>query len=1431
MATEAITKLQPNRTVSLKGFDRRGAAAAIHSASATGFTVSGVFRDFADVAVVDLFDADNVYEHYTMRHLPDFELADLSLQFDLRYQGLQPIESPKHPWVAWNSMQCVPVSRLDQTDLTGVSVNLFDQAMLQSGQLGVAHADVLLQQDPESTESGTVTVNYLNIPFRYQYEAAAQWDPYVNAMLAALKLKIEAQYASYTAIINAVIGMKNVAIALDAEQQGQIAGLIAQRDPLVSLDAQQQAQLATLWAERFPLLDEETSLLQQIADAQAAGQPTGDLEAQLASVRDAIYTNGTAINTLQAENTATVNQIYVINAQITDLQNKNYTVVNYAGPATTPLITDVLQPFQWRLWGNKTALGTAITVGPLLAALQTIAETQPDVVNSTSVLDGFLAYSALLTDIFGTSLDAYAETITAEMAAITAGIEDIDTGIEELGAEVTSATMAASRIRDQINQYQWQEEQPAVAIMAETVGPLLTLKAARWGTVEVAANGIDVTWLTGDKFAGIADASYIYIDGEQYEVATVTSPRTLVLAGAGTEGAVSGRYLAERGGIDGNLVEAQCHSTGNLSADTAIIRLQGGSSDCTWRITLPFTALGVDYLRKMWLTLAPPLTVGMLPATEFQADFSNWTVTDPQNVRGLKVAGPGSVRIGSRDDWAQFHGAGWTEWVTNVTPGSNFYFGGAARATGAAADYAQVTYSCQFPHDLYLGTDLSTDRGIVTTTVDGIAGRTVDTYLNTDASLATRRLIKAGVPAGEHTVVIRNSGAKNAASGGWNFVFDYLEAAVLSDVPDPAEVLTTVSPALDWDTDHTYKLPPARLIWNLDRLGLHGDINEYIGVFWWNQRRRVNGTTRTWTIQLTGMWDVDDRLTVTISGVPVSRSVQPEDGEDALSRAQAVAEGIASRINTAYVGVWAEALGTVITVRPRTAMFWFTCSASVSGSGSVSTTGNLDPGSEGIWEVDPSAPVPLNRAARDWHTDLFTQVAAKGWNLTLSYSMELLNPPEDPASGAVYAARYGNGIQVLTSTGFGTEATATITSVTPTSPAVVTADGHGYASGDSINVLDVVGMTGVNGTWPVTRLNADQFSLDGSTASGSFVPWTAAGGGAVPTAVRNLRTTHCTFSAPMLAYQQQVYRYTAGLMQSAGLTPWLQFGEFLWWFFSYGSKPITGATATTPVRVSCPGHGLSTGQRAIITGARGIDGANGTRSVSVIDADTFSLDGSVGKGVYQPGTGSVRGWGMAYYDAETVAAAQFVLGRPLAAFGTQDDDPTVNGGTDAAFLADRLKAHVDGIRSYVLAAYPGAKFEWLHALDVNGAACYHTLDFPYPQGGRLNAAVNIPVAWQSKAGSGLDRIKMEALSWGATYRNLDKAKQAVRWPYTAPQGWPKADVRYLIPIFNGGCPWKQELLFARQEGVSQVNLWAWDHLSLLHVRLPLPKAKGSARLT
>src|SRR5690242_21886352 len=73
MSTEQILKLQPDRTLYLRGFSGTGAAASLCQTSPTGFTVYGVFRDMADFAVLVLYDADNIFEHYSVKYLPSFD--------------------------------------------------------------------------------------------------------------------------------------------------------------------------------------------------------------------------------------------------------------------------------------------------------------------------------------------------------------------------------------------------------------------------------------------------------------------------------------------------------------------------------------------------------------------------------------------------------------------------------------------------------------------------------------------------------------------------------------------------------------------------------------------------------------------------------------------------------------------------------------------------------------------------------------------------------------------------------------------------------------------------------------------------------------------------------------------------------------------------------------------------------------------------------------------------------------------------------------------------------------------------------------------------------------------------------------------------------------------------------------------------------------
>lgn len=1068
MSTEQIFKLQPDRTLYLRGFTGFGAAASLCDTSPTGFAVCGVFRDMADFCVLVLFDADNTFEHYTVRYLPDFNLSGMVLTFDVTYQGLQPIDSAKYSWIDWAQLDVI------REDESTAQVRLWDYATLKSGNYSVAQGTYKITAPGGCTAGDRLTL-------------------FVN----------------------------NAQFAFASAKGGESAA--------------------------------------EVAQALAKG----------------------------------------INA------------------------------YNWAAFAQ----------------------------NSVSVL-------------------------------------------------------AAS----------------------DSSGNLV-LQNARTGHVTIA--GSLVTWVDGIKFTGLAAGATVYLAGNPYTVASVTNPQTLTLTTAAS--LVDGKtvtYLAPYGGTDGNCVSTYIirpATNVTLGVDKNVLQLSGGNSDnVTWTVSLDFTALGIDRLRQAWLTFAPQLAPGAVYAdTEWSATVSNWSVTDPNSVRALQCAGPNSARVGNDSTLCSFTGAGW------ASVAANNYWHGFGRVTSNAGDSVTVQYSCQSVHELYLGTSLASNRGVVEISLDGDAATTLNCELAVDAELVTRRLLRSSVPAGTHSLTITFDTVPNTS-----FVFDYLEAAVPSDISTAMVTYPNVSPALDFDTDATYKVSPQRLLWHVTKLGFGGQINEYLGVFWWNQRKRIGATWNSAIVTFGGTWANGDVATVNIGASPTSAGFQMSKSVVTGDTADTIAEHFVQYINAASVSMWAQKSGAgQLTIHTRTPNWGDTLVVTpTSAAGKIAVTGSLSIGVDGTWQIDPAATNPINFPIRQWHADFFSSAKALGLAVTTSFSMELVNPPTDDGTTAnTWQARYANGTPVATATGFA-----------------------------------------------------------------------------------NLLSSQCAPVPNLTAYQKSAYTSMAGLQSAAGLTPWLQFGEFLWWFFSSMPQSVGYCAFTDPISIGlAQPHGFQTGDRVVITGVQGCTAANGTWPVTVTDDTHFTIPVAA-NGAWVSDTGQVLGGSMAYYDAVTSAAAQTALGRALYKFTCQDDDPTINNGADSKFLAGQLKAHVDAIRSAVLAQYPNAKFELLYPNDVNNPVCYLGQNVPFAQGGRLNAAVNLPAEWMTKASSGLDRFKVEALSWGNQYLNLDLANQAIVFALTAPMGWDLADVAYLVPWNNGTCPWPAEFQSASTRGIPLINFWAYDHLAMMSWTLPFP---------
>ena len=64
--------------------------------------------------------------------------------------------------------------------------------------------------------------------------------------------------------------------------------------------------------------------------------------------------------------------------------------------------------------------------------------------------------------------------------------------------------------------------------------------------------------------------------------------------------------------------------------------------------------------------------------------------------------------------------------------------------------------------------------------------------------------------------------------------------------------------------------------------------------------------------------------------------------------------------------------------------------------------------------------------------------------------------------------------------------TGTISGASNTGPIIITSDNNGLVTGDSVTIGGVLGNTAANGTFTVTYINSNQFSLNGTTGNGTY---------------------------------------------------------------------------------------------------------------------------------------------------------------------------------------------------------------------------------------------------------------------------------------------------------------------------------------------------------
>ena len=273
---------------------------------------------------------------------------------------------------------------------------------------------------------------------------------------------------------------------------------------------------------------------------------------------------------------------------------------------------------------------------------------------------------------------------------------------------------------------------------------------------------------------------------------------------------------------------------------------------------------------------------------------------------------------------------------------------------------------------------------------------------------------------------------------------------------------------------------------------------------------------------------------------------------------------------------------------------------------------------------------------------------------------------------------------------------------TNASPIVVETSGaHGRTTGDTVKVSDVTGNTAANGFFTVTVVDATHFALDSSAGNGAWVSggtvnlctvgaFAADVSGPTGTSARGAITQTVTTLTGVTCYNTLAF-YGASVETNAALVARCRLklqslspggpGASAQYFAlsantlaapatlsvpvnrtrkttspatgvvtltvasSAGAVPgisnldVTAATNATPIAITTAvAHTLSTGNYVTLSGVLGNTAANGTFTIVVTGANTFTLVGSIGNGAYTSG-GIVQGGDLGQVDKVVQANA------------------------------------------------------------------------------------------------------------------------------------------------------------------------------------------------
>jgi hypothetical protein len=188
---EQLSKLRPDRDLQCY-FERPSAVAALSGATASGFTVSGCWRQQFDWVVIE-WNRDNVFEHPALRNLPDGDLSGLQLSYEEVRTNCIPLDSTLYPTVDWPYLRVWAESGGTET-LYKVPLKNYAAAV---GEYADATVEFELQGTP--TAGDYIELAWLDQHFNYRLTGGDTLESAINALAAAITANQAAGAVSATA--------------------------------------------------------------------------------------------------------------------------------------------------------------------------------------------------------------------------------------------------------------------------------------------------------------------------------------------------------------------------------------------------------------------------------------------------------------------------------------------------------------------------------------------------------------------------------------------------------------------------------------------------------------------------------------------------------------------------------------------------------------------------------------------------------------------------------------------------------------------------------------------------------------------------------------------------------------------------------------------------------------------------------------------------------------------------------------------------------------------------------------------------------------------------------------------------------------------------------------------------------------------------------